>query len=71
MQKRYLSIVILNDADPHCEYLFTYKNMTLEQAIGFYRIENRKATGVVMVHENGAFSCLGRLTDVELQIRGA
>ena len=64
----YKSIVILSYSDPFNEVLYTFANMTLERAIEVYRNENRKETGVVIVHDGESFTCLGRLTEVELQI---
>ena len=64
----YKSIVILSDSDPFNEETYVAANVTLERAIEVYRNEKRKETGVVIVHDGESFTCLGRLTEVELQI---
>jgi len=64
----YKSIIILSDSDPFNEETFVAANVTLEHVIEVYLNEKRKETGVVIVHDGEAFTCLGRLAEVELQI---
>lgn len=60
----YKSIVFMKNADPHNEVLYTFANMTIDRAMGIFLEENPGAEGIVLVHQNGVFSYLDKIENL-------
>ena len=61
----YKSIVFLDNEDPFNEAIHTYANYTMEKALLYFLVDNARANGIVLVHQDGAFKYYGTIEDVK------
>lgn len=61
----YKSVVFLDNKRPLIQLPSVFPNSTLKKALLYFVVDNPRADGVVLVHQNGAFHYRGTIADVK------